>query len=263
MAVRPLCDRDEPSARRVAEDLQLPLWSELSAAQQAAIGVFLEVDGEALALGLPSWSRRTRVRVDFDSGRLGYRQQPASLQHELLAKALAADKAAGMWVLDATAGLGTDTLLLAALGFRVTAVERHPVLHYLLQAALRQARSMPDHATYLDAIELHHAEAGDWLASTQNDPDIFYLDPMFPARSKSAAVKKEMTLMQALVGEDDAAGPLLEQALDRVKYRVVVKRPPQAPPLAGRQPTSQLTGKAVRFDIYALRSPARWSNSEA
>jgi 16S rRNA (guanine1516-N2)-methyltransferase len=41
--------------------------------------------------------------------------------------------------------------------------------------------------------------------------------------------------------------------MDRASQRVVVKRPLRAAPISDRTPTFQLTGKAVRFDVYATR----------
>jgi hypothetical protein len=91
-------------------------------------------------------------------------------------------------------------------------------------------------------------------------PDVIYLDPMFPPRQKSAAVKKGMKLLQELLetqqhstttkvlkgtvgdGIDDLCqkfesnrlddeAELLQTALDCARVRVVVKRPIKAPPL--------------------------------
>ncbi len=60
---------------------------------------------------------------------------------------------------------------------------------------------------------------------------MIYLDPMFPARDKSAAVKKEMALFQVLLEggdwQQDSDGLLL-WALEQDVARVVVKRPPRA-----------------------------------
>lgn len=83
------------------------------------------------------------------------------------------------------------------------------------------------------------------------------IDPMFPPRDKSAAVKKEMALLQWLLesetGQSDAA-QLLAWALEQDVARVVVKRPARAQPLAGAAPSHCLQGKAVRFDVYVRRS---------
>ena len=81
-----------------------------------------------------------------------------------------------------------------------------------------------------------------------------YLDPMFPERKKSAQVKKEMQIFHALIGADLDADQLLENALERANYRVVVKRPRIAPFLNNQKPSYQLEGKSSRYDIYTNKA---------
>jgi len=101
-------------------------------------------------------------------------------------------------------------------------------------------------------LTLHHADSIDWLAQCATPVFAVYLDPMFPQRQKSAAVKKDLLWLQQLESaptpEQEAA--LLEQARRCADKRVVVKRPLRAPPLAGKAPSGQIAGKSVRFDIY-------------
>ena len=56
-----------------------------------------------------------------------------------------------------------------------------------------------------------------------------------------------MRVFQALVGEDLDADSLLSPALALAKYRVVVKRPSYAPPLANKKPTTSIKMKKNRF----------------
>ena len=88
-----------------------------------------------------------------------------------------------------------------------------------------------------------------------------YLDPMFPDRSKSAAVKKDLAAVQSLLasqsmspellqaGSTDPAVDLLNWALSQPVERVVVKRPAKSPHLGGVKPSHSITGKTVRFDV--------------
>jgi 16S rRNA (guanine1516-N2)-methyltransferase len=82
---------------------------------------------------------------------------------------------------------------------------------------------------------------------------------MFPEREKSALVKKNMAVFQALVDGDIDAGELLEQALTKAKYRVVIKRPRKALSIAEQFPEKKLPkaslvleGKSSRYDIYPI-----------
>lgn len=78
------------------------------------------------------------------------------------------------------------------------------------------------------------------------------IDPMYPHRSKSALVKKEMRLIRLLVGDDSDSDQLLAAALAIAIRRVVVKRPRLAPALRGPEPNFTISGKNSRFDVYLV-----------
>ena len=160
------------------------------------------------------------------------------------------NKRPGPQVVDATAGLGRDAFVLADLGCEVVLLERSAVIYALLEDGLRRAALSDDAwlAGNVARMHLHQAEATQWLAG--HTVDVVYLDPMFPQRRKSARVKKEMWVFRALLGHDDDGSTLLQPALDAATYRVVVKRPLRAPPLADKTPGFSISGKAVRFDVY-------------
>ena len=81
--------------------------------------------------------------------------------------------------------------------------------------------------------------------------DVVYLDPMFEHDEKNKAqVKKDMQAFRQVVGQDDDADDLLARAYACARCRVVVKRARKARPLADKEPTYSLTGKANRFDVY-------------
>ena len=61
-----------------------------------------------------------------------------------------------------------------------------------------------------------------------------------------------MQAFHGIVGADDDAAGLLELALERAHFRVVVKRSASAEHLGGIAPTYSLEGKSTRFDIFAL-----------
>ena len=82
---------------------------------------------------------------------------------------------------------------------------------------------------------------------------MIYLDPMYPHSDKTALVKKEMRLFHTLVGESADDAELLAAALQKARYRVVVKRPRKGETIKGTQPTHQILGKSCRYDIYPLQ----------
>ena len=159
-------------------------------------------------------------------------------------------------IVDATAGLGCDAMLLASLGCTVTAMERSVILGAMLRDALKRAAEVPARgATRQCRVTLVVGDAVDLLArmSDQEAPDVVYLDPMYPPRGGSALPKKEMRILRRLVGNDADAGALLEVARRVARKRVVVKRTPHAPPLAPA-PTTSYRGKLARYDVYFRRA---------
>lgn len=192
--------------------------------------------------------------IDFLSKKMRYRIKQASLRKELLARAIGFKPQDHPKIIDATAGLGRDSLILAALGFEIIMLERSDLLYRLLQDALKRAQQDADMANITARLSLVHADACVWLTQRhENKPDVIYLDPMFPERKKSAQVKREMQLLQCLLGNDDEGHTLLQTAISCAASRIVVKRPRLAPYLAALAPQFQIMGKTSRFDIYLAR----------
>ncbi|MFB9998169.1 MULTISPECIES: 16S rRNA (guanine(1516)-N(2))-methyltransferase RsmJ [Providencia] len=191
------------------------------------------------------------IFVDFVSGAMAHRRKFGGGRGEAVAKAVGIKKDYLPDVIDATAGLGRDAFVLAALGCKVRMLERHPVVAALLDDGLQRGYQDLEIGQWLQArMSLIHASSLHALAEITDAPDVIYLDPMYPHRQKSALVKKEMRVFQSLVGADDDADSLLAPAIALAKRRVVVKRPDYAEPLAGQKAPSAVTTKSHRFDIY-------------
>lgn len=152
----------------------------------------------------------------------------------------------GCRIIDATAGWGRDAAVLASYGAEVLMLERHPMMSALLKDALvRLHQAQPNQYK----LRLVQADALNYLSSleTNNRPDVVYLDPMHPARQKSALVKKDMQMLQMLLEPQDDALSLLELAI-QCAAKVVVKWPAKQSPL--RSPSHSIPGKTVRYDIF-------------
>ena len=182
------------------------------------------------------------------------------LQRELLIKAAKLKGVGEPVVIDATAGLGEDSFLLAAAGFRVRLYECNPVIAALLRDALDRAAGDPviaPIAARMDAREGDSVQALAEAASTGVFPDLVYLDPMFPGRTKSAAVKKKFQLLHHLERPCADERAMLDAALAANPRKIVVKRPVKGPYLAGVKPSHSIAGKAVRYDVLVpLRKEA-------
>ena len=178
------------------------------------------------------------------------------------ARAMPVAKAVGeaRTVADATAGLLGDAFLLAAAGFRVTAIERSPVVFALAEDGLARARRDARLVELIgDRIELVQDDARRWLrdrAGTELAPDAVVIDPMFPPkRKKSALPRKEMVVLRDAVGSDADAAELLEVARKCARMRVAVKRGDDAEELA--RPEWTVGGTTVRYDVWGRSPPDR------
>lgn len=204
---------------------------------------------DALVLRHTELVRQGDIVVDFASGAASYRRLHGGGKNEAIAKACGLTKKRDLTVLDATAGLGRDAFVLASLGASVTLVERNPAVAALLYDGLRRGQQCADLTWLAKRMHLLHSPA--LQALQQHQPvDVVYLDPMFPAREKTALVKKEMRAFHDVVGSDSDADNLLAPAIKLAQKRVVVKRPGYAGFLAGVAPTMSVSGKNNRFDVY-------------
>lgn len=214
----------------------------------------LVIAGEASCYGHP-------VKADFVAGGAAHRRRFGSGRGQLVARACGFGKGIVPQVIDATAGLGRDSFVLASLGAEVLMIERVAAIHALLADALRRASEDPEVGEIVSRMALRHADSGETLADVVADwphpPQVVHLDPMFPHQEKSALVKKEMRLFRELAGHDDDAPRLLEAALDVATHRVAVKRPRKAPPIDGPAPHHVIEGKTSRYDLYVRRSMKR------
>lgn len=250
-----------PQALAYADSHGIALPEDLAVRTQPQTGDRFQLIAEGrLALQPLSLGKVNPVAVDFVGGKLAHRRQFGGGRQQDLAKACGLHQTTALNILDATAGLGQDSFVLASLGAVVHAVEKDVVLHALLQDGWQRGMAS-DQSEVIDILQRLSLQSTDArsLAGKDLPPDldVIYLDPMFPPRDKSAKVKANMQALHQWLNSHDSATEnntqLLEWAMSMSPRRVVVKRPRQAPPLADQTPSYQLRGKANRFDIYALR----------
>lgn len=212
---------------------------------------FTRLESIDFAAGVPVIRDRAgrRFSVDFAGDRRNYAKKKSSFKSELISRALGAGRF-GDEVLDLSAGLGMDAVFLAQLGYRVTALERHPLIFLALDEAARRMPELP--------LRFVFGEARAYLAAAAAVPAAVYFDPMFPEKKKSALPRQEMLFFRELVGADDDAGDVVQAVLSRPEVkRLAVKRPLRAPVIGGRRPPGQLEGKLIRFDLYGHEAGPR------
>lgn len=250
----------ESVAGALAESLQQPLKFDVDITSLQTPEFAVVVDEAGVSLQHTGRKAPGPVRAEFVEGAVDHRRKFGGGKGQMIAKAVGVKAGVYPNVLDATAGLGKDAFVLATLGCKLKMLERSPLVHALLQDGLtRASEAALSHDAELTHIlarmELLSVDSRNYLdrITDLERPDVIYLDPMFPDRHKAADVKKEMAVFHHIVGKDEDADALLEKALTKAIYRVVVKRPRKAPFIANRNPSYQLEGKSSRYDIYTLK----------
>lgn len=236
---------------RLADQLGLPA----PARETGDCDYILTMNGDRLELHRNDSriSRRTRLYVDFLSGPCYYRYINDRTIRQPLARAAGIRQGYRPTLLDATAGFGEDSFVLAALGCSVTMLERSPLMWALLENGIRRCRSHPEIGPIFSRrVRLSRTDARQFLAESRQPFDTIYLDPMYPHRSKSALNRQNMRVVRELVGDDPDCGLLLDTALNHARKRVAVKRPARAGMLGGVQPSFSIRARSSRYDIYLI-----------
>ena len=185
-----------------------------------------------------------------DFTRLLSRISGGHLQHEILLKA--AKPEGGEKAVDATAGLGEDSFILAAGGYEVEMFEHNPVTFSLLNDALIRARKDPKLKDIAKRMSLKEGDSKELLSGLTYSPNLIYLDPMFPEKKKSAETKKKLQVLHRIELPCSDENELLKAAISSKPKKIIIKRPPDGDFLGGMRPTYSIERKAVRFDCIAL-----------
>lgn len=204
--------------------------------------------------GLCLKSGDLRLIPDFET--MASRLTPGNLNGEAIVKAARfKGDDCPLTAIDATAGLGEDSLLLAAAGFTVHMYERNPVIAALLSDALKRAEKS-ENPLITDAISrmvFHPCDSIEAMKSLDFTPDVVVLDPMFPKRQKSGLIKKKFQLLQQLEAPADDETALFDAAVLANPRKVIIKRPAKGPFLAGRKPSYSIKSGNIRYDCLTLR----------
>lgn len=211
---------------------------------------------------LESNTNEKPYRIDFLSY-LNKRQETA--KQELISKAIGTKGDGTSVVIDYTAGIGRDSIIMAAAGHNVIMIERNPILFSLLNDAL--SRLQLENTIISNRLKLLNIDSSNFTINTIHDmiTDIqyvsVYLDPMYAENSvgKKAAVKKETQMLHRILGTEEGNDEsnnsnLWNSAIQLASNRIVVKRAINAKFLSNLKPHHQIIGSNQRFDVYLKKS---------
>lgn len=159
-------------------------------------------------------------------------------------------------IFDATAGLGTESMVLAHAGARVLSFERNIATWIILADALeraKQSRFFPFALPTLYPIgTIEDYKAKEVADFTEDAPFVVYYDPMFPESDDSARVKKGMYILQQINTSPEDVTVYLSSAVKLALSRVVLKRPQDSPLIEvnGLYCDMQIESGPCRYDCY-------------
>ena len=190
------------------------------------------------------------LKCSFIEGPILHRLKYGKGRGQNLAKAVGMKFNKNRNIIDATAGLGYDSFILASLGAKVTLIERSQKMHELLQNGIDEGISFGGEIEkIINRMELLFGDSKDILPKLT--PEVIMIDTMYKERKKTALVKNNMRLVREIVGPDTDYIELLEVALNCAKNRVVLKQPRYAEPIKDIKKCShQIIGKTIRYDIF-------------
>ena len=190
------------------------------------------------------------LKCSFIEGPILHRLKYGKGRGQNLAKAVGMKFNKNRNIIDATAGLGYDSFILASLGAKVTLIERSQKIHELLQNGIDEGISFGGEIEkIINRMELLFGDSKDILPKLT--PEVIMIDTMYKDRKKTALVKNNMRLVREIVGPDSDYIELLKVALNCAKNRVVLKQPRYAEPIKEITKCShQILGKTIRYDVF-------------
>lgn len=197
------------------------------------------------------------LNIDFVTGAVGHRLRFGGGRGQDLAKAMGLRAGKTPMIVDATAGLGRDSFLLASLGAQVILIERSEKMQALLVEGMNRAENEGgEFREIIGRMSLMKGDAKDLIPELSGEAIL--IDPMHPPRQKSALVKRELRQVREIVGTDDDAADLVRIALAHAQNRVVLKWPAKADPIDGLKAcTHQILGKTTRYDVFMVNNERR------
>ncbi|HBE15888.1 MAG TPA: hypothetical protein DCY72_06585 [Ruminococcaceae bacterium] len=230
---------DREAAERLSQQLGVPIAD--------SMGGELTLVFDDAGLSLVGYG----MRYQGDFARMLNRVTKGRLHHEMLVK-IAKTKTEQPIAIDAAAGMGEDSFLLAAAGYEVYLFERDKVIAALLRDALRRARQDDRLREIVGRMRLIEGDSIERMPKLDIKPEIVYLDPMFPPRKKSGLIQKKLQLIQKLEQPCADEQELFDAAVSLRPKKIIIKRPLNGALLADQKPSYTVKGKAIRYDVVVL-----------
>ena len=232
-------DGDREAAEQLSRRLGVPIAD--------SMGEELTLVFDGTGLSLVGYG----MRYQGDFSRMLHRVIKGRLRHEMLVK-IAKTNTEHPTAVDAAAGMGEDSFLLAAAGYEVILFEQDAVIAALLRDVLRRAREDERLREIVGRMRLTEGNSIALMPRLGITPEIVYLDPMFPPRKKSGLIQKKLQLIQKLEQPCANERELYDAAAALRPKKIIIKRPLNGALLADKKPSYTVKGKAIRYDVVVL-----------
>ena len=234
---------DLKKTKRLAEKLNIEVTTDINDFSD----LILQLDENGLSL----ISNNMKLYGDFSKMRKRLTQN--NLNNEILIHAIKIKgREKDLVVLDATAGLGEDSILLAAYGFKVNLYENNPIIAELLKDALERAKYISELEEIVNRMKVFEEDSIMAMPRLDYKPDVILLDPMFPERTKSALIKKKFQILHKIEKPCINETELFNSAIKAKPKKIVIKRPLKGEYLAGIRPNYSIKGKSIRYDCFSF-----------
>jgi len=210
-------------------------------------GPYLLYKNEQLCMANTQTPKALPVAVDFLKSNIIKRLSMPQVKSELINKTLG-KKHNYKTVLDATAGMGMDSMIFSGLGLQVQAFEKSLPIYLLLSDGLKRSKQDRCLIELAGRINLNFGDSLDYLQPV----DVAYVDFMFSKEDKKAKSKKNMEIFK-LITDVPSESKVLEdfsKLLQLQFKRLVFKRPLKSEVIKMGNYSHSVTGKAIRYDIY-------------
>ena len=226
-------------AQRISKKLNIEIITDTNLKSD----LILQLDEDGLSLV----SDNMKLFGDFT--KIIKRIKQSNLEKELIIhSAKIKGKKQDLVAIDATAGMGEDSMLLAAYGFQVNLYENNPIIAELLKDALERAQQIPELKEIVGRMKVFEEDSILAMQNLDYEPDVILLDPMFPERTKSALIKKKFQILHKIEIPCTNEKELLDSAIMANPKKIVIKRPLKGEYLAGIKPSYSIKGNSIRYD---------------
>lgn len=213
--------------------------------------VLFQDEGERWGVSDLMAPKQKPIFVDFLDSNHRQKQKIGFTKRDLLVRAMGGmrDK---MVVFDATCGFAEDSFSFLLMGAEVFAVERNPLVHFLVRDAVRRACKDDQMSVLFKKFHLQQGDSGEVLKKSQSlgkKYDTIFIDPMFSKEKLTAQPHKSTQFLRTFIEAHKSGEEIVGIALQSRCDRVVVKRHISNPPIHEKV-IHQFKGKSVRYDMY-------------